>query len=553
MKRGDIANLVRLNQINLILFEQGFGFVLSKIKLTRLLPFSKRLLCKLKRKKSLSDEQRLRITLEKLGPTFIKLGQLLSVRPDLVPLSYVDELSKLQDHVKSFSYDQVSEIIKAELGKPIKELFLSFEKKPIASASIAQVHKAKLKNGNVVAVKVQRPNIQKVMKQDIELLFLLAKEMNKHFKAIRPFRPVDIVKEFSDWTEKELDFRNEAKNARIFKVNFKSNDNVTIPRIYDKYSCSKILTMEYIKGTSFHDIKKLKQKRINIRKALDIGFNAFLTQVFDHGIFHGDPHPGNIIVLKDNSIALIDFGIVGKFTNQMKKSALDLIFGIIGSDYESVTTTMLRMCKTRNAIRVKELKEELREIIEPIQESDIKDIKLSIIMEKSLDIALKHNIKIPTDFALFGKMLVTLEGIALKYDPDFKLIESTKPFIERLIRKKDVNIFMVEKTIREFKRFKDSVAKVPYEINKTLKKVQEGKIKVDIEDADVKKLSKEIDKSSNRLSYGMIISALIVAGALVINTGTPIVIGLPLLSLLLFGGAATVGFLLIISILKEVK
>ncbi|MBU0615019.1 MAG: AarF/ABC1/UbiB kinase family protein [Nanoarchaeota archaeon] len=553
MKRGDVKNLVRLHQINLILFEQGFGFILNKIKLSKLMPFNKRLFCKVKLKKHISDEVRLRLTLEKLGPTFIKLGQLLSVRPDLIPLSYVTELSKLQDHVPAVPYQDIRQVIEEELGKPIEKLFASFDRNPIASASVAQVHKAKLHNGEIVAVKVQRPNIDRVMKQDIELLFFIARELEKHFQNLRIYRPIAIVKEFSAWTQKELDFRFEASNAKIFKKNFKANKNVKIPNIYLTYSCKKILTMEYIDGISLHDVRELKKTRINIQKALDIGFDAFLTQVFDYGIFHGDPHPGNIIVLKDGSIALIDFGIVGKFNVNMKKSAQELLFGVIDSDYESVTKTLLRMSRTKRPSNLPELKQELKEVIEPMRNADLSEIRLSKVMEQALDIALRHKIKIPTDFALFGKTLVTLEGIGLRYDPKFRLIDSAKPFIEKLISEKGVSGIMVDKTLREIKRFTDSVAKVPEEINRALRTVQEGKVKVDIEDKDVKKLSKEIDRSSNRMSYGMIIAALIISGALVINSGTPILLGMPILSLLLYLGAGIIGALLIISILREVK
>ena len=250
----DVRDIKRLNQILVVLFEEGFDFLLTKINLRHYIPLTKRLKSKLKKSEDIKTEVRLRRTLERLGPTFIKFGQVLSVRPDLVPKEFAKELEKLQDKVPEFSFNEAKAIIEKEFGKGIEQLFLHFEKKPIASASISQVHKASLKNGEKVAVKVQRPDVKHIMETDIEIMLYFAKLLEKQVEKIRMFNPIRIVNEFKEWTEKELDFRLEARNAKRFEQNFKKSKTVHIPKVYDELTSEKVLTLEFIDGVELHKI-----------------------------------------------------------------------------------------------------------------------------------------------------------------------------------------------------------------------------------------------------------------------------------------------------------
>jgi len=328
----EVRDINRFREIITVVFEEGFDFLLQKIRLKHKIPVTKRLKTRLEQKNKYSIEKRLRLTLERLGPTFIKFGQVLSVRPDLIPKSYIKELEKLQDEVPSFSYDIVKEMIKKEFGKDVNKLFSSFEVKPIASASISQVHKAVLKDGSVVAVKIQRPDAKKIMDSDIEIMLYAAKLLEKHIPNIRKFNPVKIIQEFSNWTEKELDFKREAINAKRFARNFSGDDKIKIPKIYDNFITSKILVMEFIDGIELHNIQEIKRKKINFKPLLEKGFESILTQVFVHGFFHADPHPGNLIITKDKKIAFVDFGIVGYFDEYLKNKSIDLFFGVIEND-----------------------------------------------------------------------------------------------------------------------------------------------------------------------------------------------------------------------------
>src|SRR3989344_9437648 len=339
----EVRDLNRFKEILKVLFEEGFDFILVKTGLLAKVPFTKRITKRLKEKEGLKPEVMLRKTLERLGPTFIKFGQLLSVRPDLVPKEYVKELEKLQDSVPPFPYSEAKSIIEKELGKGLEHLFLDFEKAPIASASISQVYRATLKTGEKVAVKVQRPNVRQIMETDIEIMMYIAKLLENNIEAIKRFKPAKIVQEFKDWTEKEMDFKLEARNAKRFYDNFRGSKTVHIPKAYDELTSGKVLTLEFIEGIELHNLREIKKSRIDYGQVIKNGFEAIMTQVFVHGIFHADPHPGNIIIMKDNSIAFVDFGIVGYFDENLKNKCIDMLYGIVEQDEELVMETLLSL------------------------------------------------------------------------------------------------------------------------------------------------------------------------------------------------------------------
>lgn len=545
--KKEVKDINRFNQIMLVLVQQGFGYLFDKLNIKKLF-----------RKKEISEKdapKRLRKAFEKLGPTFIKLGQILSLRPDLVPKEYVKELGKLQDRVPPFSYKEVEKIIQKELKKPINKLFKNFSQKPIASASIAQVHKAKLKNGNLVAVKVQRPKVKEIMETDIEIMFHLANLLEKHSKKIRKYNPVRIIQEFKDWTEKELDFEIEAKNAKIFYKNFKNSNKVKIPKVFDKYSSKKVLTLEFIDGIELHKIAQLKNKKgYNINEIIKNGFDSILTQVFIHGFFHADPHPSNILILKGNKIALVDFGIVGYFDNNLKQKSINLLYGIVEEDMDTIVNTFLDMgLVEEKETDIEKFKTDVKKVIDPLQKSKLKDVKISYVLEEVLDIAFKHHVKMPSDFVLFGKAIVEIEGIGLEYDPNFKFIENVKPFLEKLIKKEIRLSNMAKNLMKNLAKYTKLFKELPDQLSSALRKIQKGTVKVDIEDTDIKKLATDIDKSSNRLTYGMIVAAFLITGALLVNVGEPIFYDFPLVSLICFILAIVFAIILFISIKEEEK
>ena len=548
----EVRDIKRFNQILIVLFEEGFDFLLSRIGLKHKIPITDRLKSSLKKSGEIKPEVRLRKTLERLGPTFIKFGQLLSVRPDLIPKEYCRELEKLQDKVPQFSFNEVKLIVEKEFGKSIGQIFLDFEKKPIASASVSQVHRAVLKTGEKVAVKVQRPNIKHIIETDIEIMMYFANLLEKNVDKLKRFQPVRVVDEFREWTEKELDFRLEARNAKRFYQNFRNSKTVRIPKVYDALTTERVLTLEFIEGIEVHNIEEIKKRKLDFNKIMENSFNAIMTQVFVHGIFHADPHPGNIIIMRDNSIAFVDFGIVGYFDEKLKNKCIDLLYGIVEQDEELVMDTLIGMGMESDSIDYEQLKSDISFAIQPLTNTSIKDIKISKALEEVLDIGLKHNLRMPASFVLFGKTIVTLEGIALEFDPDFKVVETAKPFIERIMKKRANPLYVFKSFVHNINKYRKFAEEFPEKAERALDKIQKGTIKVDIEDTDIRKLSLEIDRSSNRVAYGLMIAALLVTSALLIQVEKgPTVLGIPFLSFFSFFFASIFTFILFISILRE--
>ncbi|MBS3100738.1 AarF/ABC1/UbiB kinase family protein [Candidatus Woesearchaeota archaeon] len=548
----EVRDIKRFNQILLVLFEEGFDFLLSKIRLKHRIPITKRVKSKLAKRLEAKPEAMLRSTFERLGPTFIKFGQLLSVRPDLVPKEYCKELENLQDKVPEFPFSEVKSIIEKEFGKSMEHLFLHFEKKPIASASISQVHRAILKNGEKVAVKVQRPNIRHLIETDIEIMLYFAKLLENNVERIIRYRPLQLVEEFREWTEKELDFRLEARNAKRFAQNFKGSKSVKIPKVYDGLTTEHILTLEFIDGIELHDIKEIKRRKIDFNRIMGIGFEAVMTQVFVHGIFHADPHPGNIMVMRDNSIAFVDFGIVGYFDEKLKNECIDLLYGIAEQDEELVMDALIGIGMESGDIDYGQLKTDIAFTIQPLQGASIRDVKISKVLEELLDIALRHKLRIPASFVLFGKTIITLEGVAIEYDPNFKIIETAKPFIEKVIARRKSPLYMWKSFVHNIDRYRKFAEDFPEKAEKALDRIQRGTIKVDIEDTDIKKLSLEIDRSSNRVAYGLLIASLLIASAILMNIGKgPTILGVPFLSFASFFFASVFALILFMSIVRE--
>ena len=546
----EAKDINRLREILTVLFEEGFDFAIEKTNLKHKIPLTTRVKARIEKKKEHTFEKRLRLTLERLGPTFIKFGQVLSVRPDLMPKSYIKELEMLQDSVPPFSYDAAKEQIKNELGKDIGEIFSSFDKTPIASASISQVHKAVLKDGSKVAVKVQRPHVREIMETDMDIMFYVARLLEKHMPNIRKFNPVGIIEEFSKWTEKELDFKREAFNAKRFARNFANSRTVKIPVIYDNFTTGKILVMEFIDGIELHNIKEAKKRKIDLKQVINSGFEAILTQVFVHGLFHVDPHPGNIIITKDKKIAFVDFGIVGHFDESLKNKSIELFYGIIANDPGKVVDTLAELSGEHIEDK-QELQDEVGEILDSLQDSDIAKIKVSYALEGVMDLALSYGLKMPAPFVLFGKTVITLEGIALEYDPEFRLVESSKPFIEKLMRQRYNPVAVLNSFMKNMLKFGKFAEEFPEQASNALKRIEKGRIKVDIEDTDIKKLSMEIDRSGNRVAYSMLIAALLIVGALTINYGSPALLNLPPIPLFSFIVASILSFVLLFSVLRE--
>ncbi len=512
--KSEIDNVKRFKQILGVFFEQGFGYLIDQTSLKDYVPFHKRVKKSLIVEKELSFPVRMKLAFEKLGPTFIKLGQILSLRPDLVPQEYILEFEKMLDHVPTFPFAEAKKIIEQELQKPVSALFKEFNETPIASGSLAQVYKAKLKNNAVVAVKVQRPHIGSMMKSDIEIMLYVAKTLDDNFRKY-DFHLESIVREFARWTEQELDFYIEAVHAERFRENFKGSRLLFVPKVYEEYTSKKILTTEFVNGIEINQIQKIKASKIDITKFLRNAYQALILQLFDYGYFHADPHPGNLFVMKDGRIAVVDFGIVGEFDKKLKSKALNLFVAIIKNDLDGIAKNIIALDPSHKDIDIEKFKHSLGDAIAPIQVGALKRVKVSQVLMDVLNLALHYKIKIPVDFILYGKTLLTVEGVTLKYNANFQIKQESIKYITALMRKR----YQPSRVLEDLKGFAyDALAleeNLPEYTHDLLEKLKSNKLNVDIENQDVNSFVDEMEKLSGNLSFGIIIGALVIGSSLI--------------------------------------
>ncbi|PIX33606.1 MAG: hypothetical protein CO097_01170 [Candidatus Infernicultor aquiphilus] len=548
-------NLNRFRQIVNILIKYGFDYFVKQLGLTNLISKGGKIL-KLKPSKiaQLPLPIKVRLALEELGPTFVKLGQILSTRPDLIPPDYIEELQKLQDKVPPFAYDQVEQIIKRELGADISKIFKSFEQKAFAAASLGQVHQAILEDGDKAVVKVQGPDIEKTIETDLDILFHIARLTEKHIPASRLYDPVGIVEEFAKAIRLELDYGTEGRNAERFRKNFEDDETIYTPKIYWKFSSKRILTMELIQGIKINSIEELDKAGYDRKKIAENGAKAFMKQILIDGFFHADPHPGNMLVMKDEIIGFMDFGMMGRLDEEIKEKGVDLFIAILERKPDKIINEMLNLGITSQEIDTRSLKIDIKEMLDQYYDKSLKEIKLGELINQLVNIAIKYHIRMPVEFALLGKSLLNIEGIGLELDPDFNLAEVAKPYAQDLILERKSPQRLILKLLNELTELYNLIILIPRQLSKTLKKMEEGVFKLEFQHRGLENLITALDRSINRLSYSLILAAIIVGSSLIMQTDKgPHFMGFPVIGVFGFLIAAILGLGLVIMILRSGK
>src|SRR3989338_1098534 len=426
----------------------------------------------------------------------------------------------MQDKVPVFPLEEAKQIVEQELGKPVEKIFSSFSSLPLASASISQVYTAKLK-GKTVAVKVQRPGIKETLNTDIELMYKLVQLLEQHIPELKQYHLKGIINEFEHWTVKELNFRIEAHYAQQMAKNSRGLKKVKIPEIYPELSTERVLTMEFIDGIPLHDIEKLRKQKINLKAVFRNGYEVFIRHFFIDGLFHADPHPGNILILKDGRIALIDFGIIGQFDQRLKENTLEIFRSIINNDYETAAEVLLSMSLDPGLNR-EAFAADLKYAFEQLQYTSVQEVQLSPFLHDLMDIINKHHLQIPVEFVLFEKTLMTIEGIALKYQPEFNLVKETKSSLQKLLDHRYAAKHLLQKTKRRVSEYAELAEKFPQTALEIMERAKRFKFNIEIEDKELKDLTSEIERSSGNLALGVIVAGLIVSSALMIQTSIPI-------------------------------
>lgn len=549
-------HLNRYRHILAVLLKHGFGDLVESLKIDQYLEVGFQLISKKKmiREERLTRPQRVRMVLEELGPTYIKLGQVLSTRPDLIPMEFIEELTKLQDSVPPFPFLEAQAIVQRELGASAAELFDRIDGVPAASASIAQVHRARLKNGEEVALKLQRPGIRRLIEVDLEIMLHLATLAERHVEELALHRPVKIVEEFARTLEKEIDFRIEATHIERIAQGFLDDPTVYIPAVYREYSTSRILTTEYVEGVKISDIEQLDSSGYDRRLLCARGADIVLKQVFQHGFFHADPHPGNIFALPGNVICLLDFGMVGIVDRQTREIFVELVDSVVRRNESRAAQVLLRLTTWEEQPDQRELERDLSDFMGRHLYRALREIEVGKLLQDLLQLATRFRLRIPPDIFLMLKAISTVETVGRMLDPEFDMIAQATPFIEKVIADRFKPQRIGEDLSDLALRLYQFLHQFPKDILDLADLLRRQKLGLQIEHRGLEKLLATHDQVSNRIAFAIIIAALIVGSALIILARTPpLVYGIPLIGIIGFLAAACMGFWLLVAILKKGK
>ena len=556
MQTRTYQNIRRFHKIVAILIKYGFGGLVKELKLFPFLASLERVLFFRRTKKALSIPERIRLVLEELGPTFIKLGQVASTRADLLPPEWIEELKKLQDAVPPFPFEKVKEVVEHGLKAPLSEKFKTFEETPCASASIAQVHYAVLMDGQEAAVKVKRPGIDKIIESDISVMHTIAYLLDRYVPQAKRYRPVEVVNEFARVIHREQDFTVEGANVNRFCKMFEGDTTVKVPEVFWDYTTSEVLTLERIYGTPLDETEKIKAKGLDIKKIAENGIRAFFKQVFEFGYFHADLHPGNIFTSDDGTIIYLDFGIVGRLDENLRRYLASLLFHLIRQDYHNMALIHREMGLISKDVDMGEFEEALRDIAEPVLGRTLEQINMSGLIMKLIRTARRFQMRLQPNLLLLQKSMVIIEGVGRQLYPDIDMWEVAKPLIYKWMLKEKASPGRIySRGKKRVDNFIEMATDVPYQVHSILSKTLSEELKIGFVHHRLETLSEEINILGRRFAMGMIIAALIIGSSFLAmaNKSMAVFWGMPAVSWVGFIMAGILGLRMGSSVLKRDK
>lgn len=443
--------------------------------------------------------------LQALGPTFIKLGQIASTRRDVVPEGIAKELEKLQDDVAQFPYEEVEQVFLEELGQKPTDLYADFNKTPLATASIGQVHLATTFSDEKVAVKIQRPHIQETIDVDLDILFHIAKLIEDRTKWGKTYRIVEVIEDFSLSLRNELNYLKEGRNADKISEQFANDETIYIPKIHWNYTTKKILTMEMIQGIKVNNLEKLTEAGYNLNRIANRIAHSLFTQVLDYGFFHGDPHPGNIYILPNNTIAYLDFGMVGKLNKQLKYHFASLLLAVQANDVEEMIDVFQEMNLLDQVEKLHLLERDLNYLLDKYEAATLSDISLGQLLIDIFTIAYKHKVEIPTDITILAKAILTAEEIIETLDPNFDIMKAIEPFGIKIVQERFHPQNLLKQLLQNTVKDIDTLKKLPKDLHKVSQTINKGQLKIHHQLDDGPKFLQRLDRISNRLSFSIIL------------------------------------------------
>ena len=551
MARPATRNIGRLSEIAQVAVKHGFGYFFERHRLTDLFPWISR-----DGSGDMPSDRgrRLREMLDELGPTFVKFGQLLSTRPDIVPPDIVVELQKLQDDVRPIPFADVRRVIEEELGLTIEQAFLEFDEQPTAAASIGQVHHALLPNGERVAVKVQRPNAPRQIESDIALLFQAARLAKERIRALDFIDAEQVVDEFARSIRSELDYRAEARNAEIFRRNFSGQADVKIPRVYWTYTRRRVLVLELLEGVQLADLNVAALSHAERRDLAYRIAETWMTMIFRHGFFHGDPHPANIFVMEGGSaVGLVDFGQVGKLTDEDMSRLTGLFIDAANERVEALPRRLAELGVRFPREREEEFGEELRDVYYRYYGVSLAEIDPLQVIREAFEVIYRMNLRLPTRFVLLDKAIATLASVGIELYPEFNVFEVAKPYARNLMIERFSPERMLARAQKESHELVRIAAEIPHQLHDVLDELRDGQIDVGFVHKGLDEFMHKVDVAFNRLVVALIVVGGLIGSSLIgiFATHGPFVFGVNFLSFIGFILSGALGVWLLWGVIRS--
>jgi len=541
-----VANISRFKEIVVILFKYGFDDLVHRLDLP-----GAGLVRKIHRADTeMGTYERIRCALEDLGPTFIKFGQIMSLRPDLLPQPLIQELSRLQDEVPGVDYSEVKGVVEASLGQPLEQVFSVFDETPLAAASLSQVHRGVLRsNGEVVAAKVQRPGITQKIQRDLDILSRIAERIHERSEDMRVYDIPRLVRVTRRNLLRELNFKGEARYMKIARARLMEHNGIFVPRVYDDLCAERLLVMEFVKGSKLKDIdvRKLEAPEFLARQ----GFRSAVKQILEDGFFHADPHPGNLLIAEGPRLCLVDWGMVGRLSERDRYELMDLIRFVVESDGKGLMEALIKLSDAGESVDRRALERELLTVLDSYYAVPLKDLNLGQLLLDITTLLREYRLRLPADLVIMVKALITAEGTARKIYPELDVFEEARGHIKRLTAQRLRPEVLWRRIRSSIWYFLSRQGDIPRQLAQVVEKMERGELNIRFQHQNLSGLRRTLDNVSNRVTFGIITGSMIIGSSMIITTGVkPLLFGFPALGIIGYVISGLLGLWLVFNIIR---
>ena len=552
---GTVRDLGRLQEIAGVLIRYGFGDMVRRIGMSAALERTGRMLHwdDPEAMAHMAPPERVRCAMQDLGPTFVKLGQVMATRVDLLTPEWTTELGKLQNAVPALPFAQVRPQLVEDLGADPEAVFERLEETPLAAASLAQTHRAWLADGSAVVLKVRRPGIRDTVEADLRLMARLAEIVEERAPDLRRYHPAEVVQQFSASLRRELDFAAEGRNAERIAANFAGHDEVVVPRVYWEWTSERLNVQECLQGIAGTDLAAVDAAGLDRAQLAATGAGIVLKMVLEDGFFHADPHPGNIFYLPDGRIGVIDFGMVGRVSEQRRFQIVQLLHGLVERESAPVADVLMEWGEGGGEVDEARLQADVGAFVDQYRGVPLKDLRMGLMLTDVTTILRENGLSLPPDLALMIKAFLTLEGMGRQLDPDFDMAGAARPFLQRVVLQRYSPRTLLKRGRRTALDAMELVGDLPRELRRLLRTARRGRLHLQVEVTSLKAFGEQVDRAANRLTMGVITAALVVGSSIVMNSAGGGVSSRWLLALGVLGfvGAGLIGLWILLSIWRS--